>query len=189
MKKKLIALISLLLVCFAMIPVATAACAHNYKWEIVTAATCKKTGLRRQVCTKCHAKGAEETIAKEHVYPNNGKYDVKTTPTCQHTGYQERKCSVCGHLDFVNTPKVKHSYTKEVIHRAATCKVKGKKIYECKWCGRNDNDHPEEIPVNPKNHTHFKYEKVEWVREKGQYKYKKICSDCDKFVEYVYRDK
>ena len=188
MKKKIVAFISLMILCFSMIPVAMGACSHTYQWRIVTDATCKKEGLRRQICTKCNAKGKEEVIAKHHVYPFFGEYTIRRQPTCQQKGYRDRICSVCGYQDKKDIAKVGHRYTVKVIRKEANCSEEGKMVYKCEWCPMHDNAHPVTISKNPMKHIGFRYVKLEWVREKGKYKYDRYCTGCDAYCGVVYRD-
>lgn len=189
MKKRFVALISLVILCFSMIPAAIAACAHTYQWRIVTDATCKKEGLRRQICTKCGAIGNQETIKKHHVYPFNGEYTIRKQPTCQERGYRNRICSVCGKEDRVYIPRVGHSFTVATVPVKATCVQKGLRVYKCVVCDLHDNAHSEDIPINPNNHTKFGYRNGVWVREKGKYLCDKYCKDCGKACGQDYRNK
>lgn len=106
MKKKLLVLMMLVLLTFALIPSVIAACSHTCTWQITKSSTCTETGSKSYKCTKC------KTVTKTATTPAKGH--KPSTASCINAG----KCSRCG---VITSNALGHNYTAATCITASTC--------------------------------------------------------------------
>ncbi len=157
MKKRIIALVTLVLLLAAiLIPVAYAAkCSHSWEWRTEREPTCYKTGLRREHCSKqgCTATRLSRSIATK---PHNwSDYTTEREPTCQLQGLKKRHCTNpgCIQTESQAIPRVQHNFQFVQIKTQPTCTKPGKMEYKCTWCPMHD--YPE-IPALQHNYSNGK---------------------------------
>ncbi len=107
----------------------TKATGHNYKTITIREATCKRGGLKLNLCDKCGSFYEETTPTGEHKYKTE-----KVQPTCRNVGYTNHICEICGNSYITDmTPIISHSY--ERITKEPTCTDKGYTTSTCTMCG------------------------------------------------------
>lgn len=109
-------------------------CDHSVTYtETITAATCKKGGSEKVVCTKCGITlEVKDTPVGAHDFPATpAKYTVK--PTCTRSGEADYICRVCGKIETREVPALGHEYVRESKAREED----GKWHEICKKCGHD----------------------------------------------------
>ena len=158
MKKRLYAVLALLLIVCMVIPTAFAAVGdavqnvvndptqktvyvHEHEWgpwEIAKEATCESSGKQVRTCTTCReGKEEKEIPAKGHSWSD---WSVTKAATCAADGEKTRKCSVCGKTETEKIPKGSdHAWGEWSVTKEATCEATGEKTRKCTICGTTDS--------------------------------------------------
>lgn len=129
---------------------------HTYKtdWEILKAATCQESGLKRNHCTVCNEDITEEIPLDSNAHVVDGQtwtVDEGDEATCYKTGKAKAKCAYanCGGIVEKEIP-VCYNTGYEYIKTEPTCSDEGKVTYICRICG---SSRQEIIPVKADAHT------------------------------------
>ncbi len=80
---------------------------HDYAYDVTTAATCTKNGVKTGVCKICSATKTETINATGHKL---GSWTVKVKPTLAKEGLERRSCSQCSHYEERTVAKLSAHY-------------------------------------------------------------------------------
>lgn len=124
---------------------------YNTEWTVVTPATCKQDGLKKNTCVTCN-NVIEEVIPKSLVAHVFDETDVKyiSAPDCDKEGKIEVRCTVCN--NYYSRVLPKHSQKEKVVVSKAepTCSKEGSIVRACVDCSTRFT---EVIPVNESAHV------------------------------------
>lgn len=106
---------------------------HAYVLETFIEPTCKRPGLKREVCACGAMIETNFDVTGEHSYQAPV---VTREPTCNEAGQSAVICSVCGDTQTTAIPATgKHTYGEAVITKQPTCIAEGEKNATCAVCG------------------------------------------------------
>ncbi len=92
---------------------------HDFREEVIVAATCTVDGISNKICNNCGYK--EEIITtKEHEVVEDP--ELSTPATCINPGESVGKCSECGMVETVIVGRLGHKFTSSTCDRCGTDK-------------------------------------------------------------------
>ena len=131
MKKKLLLVLSLLIIVLCFAACTQTSCYHNFQETSKVAATCTAEGVTNYACSICGETKSETVPKTDHKY---GTPQVTTPATCTSEGVQTYKCTTCDESYTKSISKKNHSYKSQVT-TPATCSSYGTKTSTCSDCG------------------------------------------------------
>lgn len=158
---------------------------HVYPAEgVVTPATCTADGFTTYTCTVCkkHSVIRDYTPKLGHKY--SADYKIVVNPTCHSTGTKAHYCVRCGAFEpdylhnYVELPKLAHTYGEWVVTAEPTCDTNGVKTRTCTGCTDKDEGHTQTELIGKKGHNYGEWEitkKSTCVEEGSQRRY---CDRC-----------
>ncbi len=107
--------------------------AHDFKTNVLKAATCTQQGYARFQCRDCGYAYEDALPYKEH---RMGEWTLKTPATCDQNGEEIRTCvSGCGVTETRALEKLPHTYSQQwTTDRAPTCLLSGSQSHHCERC-------------------------------------------------------
>ncbi len=182
--KKALSLVLMTIMVLSSVPMASAASllcdviGHSYEWEVTTPATCQKTGVKVEKCTRtgCGVTGKTETV--DLIAHNETTIPAKA-PTCEEDGNTEGKiCSMCGTAIVACQSIDKKGHTSVAFSAvAATCTDNGKAAgTKCSVCDKTLTGG--EVVVAPGHDYKLISYKAGSCTTSGEEKYEcKVCGD------------
>lgn len=95
---------------------------HEFKWTIVTEATCTEKGSMEGICSTCGKKEYDDIAVKNHEYA----WGIEKQPTCLEKGKMVAYCANCQDYQEREIEKKAHTYENDVC---TTCSQKKNAVY------------------------------------------------------------
>ncbi len=158
---------------------------HVYPAEgVVTPATCTADGYTTYTCTVCNKHSVIRDYTPKLGHKYSADYKIIVEPTCHSTGTKAHYCVRCGAFEpdylhnYVELPKLAHTYGEWVVTTEPTCDKNGVKTRTCTGCTDKDEGHTQTELIGKKGHNYGEWEitkKSTCVEEGSQRRY---CDRC-----------
>lgn len=151
---------------------------------VVTPATCTADGYTTYTCTVCNKYSVIRDYTPKLGHKYSADYKIIVEPTCHSTGTKAHYCVRCGAFEpdylhnYVELPKLAHTYGEWVVTTEPTCDTNGVKTRTCTGCTDKDEGHTQTELIGKKGHNYGEWEitkKSTCVEEGSQRRY---CDRC-----------
>lgn len=151
---------------------------------VVTPATCTADGYTTYTCTVCNKYSVIRDYTPKLGHKYSADYKIIVEPTCHSTGTKAHYCVRCGAFEpdylhnYVELPKLAHTYGEWVVTAEPTCDTNGVKTRTCTGCTDKDEGHTQTELIGKKGHNYGEWEitkKSTCVEEGSQRRY---CDRC-----------
>ena len=151
---------------------------------VVTPATCTADGYTTYTCTVCNKYSVIRDYTPKLGHKYSADYKIIVEPTCHSTGTKAHYCVRCGAFEpdylhnYVELPKLAHTYGEWVVTTEPTCDKNGVKTRTCTGCTDKDEGHTQTELIGKKGHNYGEWEitkKSTCVEEGSQRRY---CDRC-----------
>lgn len=141
--------------------------------EVVKAATCTETGIKRIYCTEPEC-GEFETEIIPVTAHTPGEWTVVKAATCSESGLEQKTCTVCGAvIERQVTDPLPHTYGEWTVTKEATCTEAGVETAECTVCGETTVR-----GTNPLGHDYAEWKVIKEADCTEEGEEESICTRC-----------